>query len=263
MLGTSWTAMMLKWPPVWRRLWRTPLVVLHLLLGVLIALCLLHPPRRAWVSPQPAGFWCRGLAILLGLRIHCQGEAQPGPVLLVANHISWLDIIAISAICPVQFLAKQEVAHWPLMGWLSRRAGTLFIQRGAGAANAIEQLSWRLRGGQRMLVFPEGTSTPGHTVQRFHPRLFQAAIHSRCPVQPLCVQYPHPQGVHPLAPFVGNDALLPHLWRILGEAEIPVTLMFLPPISSSGQCRNHLASLSHGHIVDALFGVSETCADPA
>ncbi|MBK8184609.1 MAG: 1-acyl-sn-glycerol-3-phosphate acyltransferase [Candidatus Competibacteraceae bacterium] len=109
--------------------------------------------------------------------VPCNGTPHAGDTLFVANHISWLDIFCIAAVCPTHFLAKRDVAAWPLFGWLCRRAGTAFIQRGRsdGATEAIEQLVWRLRRGERVLVFPEGTSTIGESVRRFHPRLFSGA----------------------------------------------------------------------------------------
>ena len=187
---------------------------------------------------------------ILGVRVRASGVAHAGAALFVANHISWLDIFCIAAVCPTHFLAKQDVAAWPLFGWLCRRAGTAFIRRGGdnGAAEAMEQLAWRLRQGQRVLVFPEGTSTAGETVRRFYPRLFQAALLARCPVQAIALRYPHPEGINPAVPFVGDDELLPHLWRLLGEpamvAELHFGIVRLPPHSS----RDALAQLTRAEI---------------
>lgn len=187
---------------------------------------------------------------ILGIRVRASGAAHAGATLFVANHISWLDIFCIAAVCPTHFLAKQDVAAWPLFGWLCRRAGTAFIRRGGdnGAAEAMEQLAWRLRQGQRVLVFPEGTSTAGETVRRFYPRLLQAALLARCPVQAIALRYPHPDGTNPAVPFVGDDELLPHLWRLLGEPAMVAELHFgiarLPPHSS----RDALAQLTRAEI---------------
>ena len=180
--------------------------------------------------------------------------------MFVANHISWLDIFCIAAVCPTHFLAKQEVAAWPLFGWLSRRAGTAFIRRGGerGAAEATEQLVWRLRRGERVLVFPEGTSTAGESVRRFYPRLFQAALLARCPVQAIALRYPRPGGINRAVPFVGDDKLLPHLWRLLGEPAVDVLLCFgtvhAPPYCS----RDRLARLTHLEI-SSLLAMDDGC----
>lgn len=221
-----------------RRGARLPLLVLHILAGVLIAAALGSGRQRRYVSTRPLAWWSRGLCRILGIEVRASGTACEGAALFVANHLSWLDIFCIAAVCPTQFLAKQEVAGWPLFGWLCRRAGTAFIRRGGdhGAGEATAQLVWRLRRGERVLVFPEGTSTTGATVRRFHPRLFQAAILAHCPVQAIALRYPHPEGVHPLVPFVNDDDLLPHLWRLLGESDLVADVQFgtvrFPPHSS-------------------------------
>jgi 1-acyl-sn-glycerol-3-phosphate acyltransferase len=221
-----------------RRSLRLPLLTLHILAGILIGAALGPGRRQRYVSTRPLVWWSRGLCRIMGIELRPRGTLCDGPALFVANHISWLDIFCIAAVCPTHFLAKQEVADWPLFGWLCRRAGTAFIRRGGdnGAGEAMEQLIWRLRQGERMLVFPEGTSTTGETVRRFHARLFQAAILARCPVQTIALRYPHADGVHSFVPFVGDDELLPHLWRLLGESRIAAELRFgavrLPPHSS-------------------------------
>lgn len=239
----------------WRRAWRLPLVLLHLLLGALVAACL--PGRGERVpSAWPMVLWCRVLCRILGLRLTVYGDPLLGRALLVANHVSWLDILCIAAVCPTHFLAKQEVAGWPLIGWLCRRAGTAFIRRGdeRGARDAAERLTWRLRRrGGRVLVFPEGTSTDGRGVRRFFPRLFQAAIRARCPVQALALRYPHAAGVHPAVPFVGDDAFVAHLWRVLGAGGLHAELHFLdalPPTLS----RDEFARRSHAQILAVVGG---------
>jgi 1-acyl-sn-glycerol-3-phosphate acyltransferase len=174
--------------------------------------------------------------------------------LFVANHISWLDIFCICAVCPSHFLAKREVADWPLFGWLAQRAGTAFIHRGSqnGAGDAGAEIAWRLRQGERMVIFPEGTSTLGEKVKRFYPRLFQAAILARCPVQAIALRYPHSQGVNPVVPFIGDDEFVSHLWRLLGERCIVVELTFSEPLQSNGQSRDSLALQTHAQISAVL-----------
>ncbi|MDG4551839.1 MAG: lysophospholipid acyltransferase family protein [Candidatus Contendobacter sp.] len=239
-----------------RRGARLPLLTLHILLGILIAAALGPGQRRRYVSTCPLAWWSRGLCRILGVRLRSGGTPHAGAALFVANHVSWLDIFCIAAVCPTHFLAKREVADWPLFGWLCRRAGTAFIRRGGdhGAGEATEQLVWRLRQGERVLVFPEGTSTTGETVRRFYPRLFQAAILARCPVQAVALRYPRAGSVHPVVPFVGDDELLPHLWRLLGEpglvAELQFGLVHTPPHPS----RDALAQRTQTEIGDWLPG---------
>ncbi len=218
-----------------RRVLRTPLLSLHVLLGVLVAAALGVGGERRYRSTAPLAWWSRGLCRILEVRLQVSGTPHVGATLFVANHISWLDIFCIASVCPTHFLAKHAVAAWPLFGWLCRRAGTVFIRRGSagGAGEATEQLVHRLSQGERVLMFPEGTSTTGESVRRFHPRLFKAAMLARCSVQAIALRYPHAQGTNPSAPFVGDDALLPHLWRLLGEPPIHVELHF-------GQVHNSL-----------------------
>jgi 1-acyl-sn-glycerol-3-phosphate acyltransferase len=186
------------------------------------------------------------------VRINARGLPTSATALLVANHISWLDIFCVASVCPTHFLAKREVAGWPLIGWLTRRVGTAFIRRGGenGAQDAAEQLIWRLRQGEHLLIFPEGTSTDGKTVKRFYPRLFQAAIHAECPVQAIALRYPHGDGVHPRVPFIGNDDFLSHLWVLLGETGIVAELRFLEPLRSNS--RDFLATETHRRILRTL-----------
>ena len=232
-----------------RRGVRLPRLLLHILVGILIAAAL-GPGRRRYVSTRPLRWWSRGLCRILGIEVRASGIACDGAALFVANHISWLDIFCIAAVCPTHFLAKQEVAGWPLFGWLCRRAGTAFIRRGGdhGASEATEHLVWRLRQGERVLVFPEGTSTTGAAVRRFHPRLFQAAILARVPVQAIALRYPQAGGIHSSVPFVGDDELLPHLWRLLGEPGLVADVQFgavrFPPHPS----RDALARQTHAEI---------------
>lgn len=234
-----------------RRSVRTPLLALHILAGVVIAAALGPGRQRRYVSTRPLVWWSQGLCWILGIRRQTSGIMCAGSVLFVANHISWLDIFCIAAVCPTHFLAKQDVVAWPLFGWLCRRAGTAFIRRGEDNGAAAEQLVWRLRQGERVLVFPEGTSTPGETVRRFFPRLFQTAILARCPVQTIALHYPRRDGVkgaHPIIPFVGDDELLPHLWRLLAEPTIIVKLHFGAIHTTPHPSRDTLARLTHAEI---------------
>lgn len=237
-----------------RRLWRVPLVFLLVLAGIVVALIRLRPQTGSIVPPGPMVIWSRILCRLLGVKLVVSGSPRVGPTLFVANHISWLDIFCICAVCPSHFLAKREVAGWPLFGWLARRAGTAFIRRGSdnGAGEASAEIVWRLRQGERMVIFPEGTSTRGEKVKRFYPRLFQAAILARCPVQAIALRYPHPQGVSPVVPFIDDDEFISHLWRLLGERCIVVELTFAEPLLSQSQSRDSLALRTHAQI-DAVL----------
>ena len=247
-----------------RRILRLTLATLHIMAGILVAWLVLVPRPGKVVSTRPMVIWSRLLCRILGVRLVVHGKPSGGTLLFVANHISWLDIYCIAAVCPTHFLAKSEIAAWPLFGWLSRRIGTAFIRRGGdnGAGEATEQLTWRLRQGSRMVVFPEGTSTTGESVRRFYPRLLQSAIHVRCPVQAIALRYPRGEGINPVVPFVGDDDLLGHLWRLAGERRLVAELTFCEPLQAVGQSRDTLALQAHAQI-SAVLATTRTATTAA
>ncbi len=155
----------------WRRAWRLPLVILHILAGMLEALWL----RARYPQAHPAMAmakqrWYLRLLSLLGVRLRVTGAPAGGAMLLISNHVSWLDIPVIGALWPCDMLSKAEVAEWPVIGWLARNVGTLFIRRGSGeVSRKVEEIRERLAGGRSVLVFPEGTTTDGRAVRRFFP----------------------------------------------------------------------------------------------
>ncbi|MFI4968556.1 MAG: 1-acyl-sn-glycerol-3-phosphate acyltransferase, partial [Gammaproteobacteria bacterium] len=145
-----------------RRLIRASLLVLHLLYGTGLALAVVLLPfallrRRV---PAIAAAWLSRAAAILGVRVLARGHAHPRPVLMLANHISWLDILVLASQSDSGYIAKAEVAGWPLLGWMFQVGGTEFIRRGSHAdlARVREQMTRRLKAGQRLTVFPEGTS---------------------------------------------------------------------------------------------------------
>lgn len=215
----------------------------HLLLGFVLAfVCGLFFFRHVvWHRPVIA-WWLRRLASILNLEVEVQGTPVAAPALWVSNHVSWMDIPVLGGVRPINFLSKAEVARWPLVGRLAQAAGTLFIQRGSGDSEQVRAaMADALRGGRNVLFFPEGTTTDGHNVRRFFPKLFQAAIDAGCPVQPMVICYRDGDGLHPVAPFIGEDALAPHLLHILNGERIRVSVRFLAPEPAAGADARTLA----------------------
>lgn len=242
---------------VMRRVSRLILLFLHVLLGA--ALTLAFARQREGELPTArfraiTGWWHRRLCRILKIKITVKGTPFAGDALFVANHISWLDIPILGALAEMDFLSKDEVRRWPLVGWLAARSGTLFIQRGGKNASnaAAEAMTFRLRGRHSVLIFPEGTTTEGDGVRRFHPRLFGAAVLAQAPVQPIAIRYPHVEKIHPTAPFVGDDELPSHLWQILGEREIEAEVRFLNPVSSKDAERKELAEQTRARILQVI-----------
>jgi len=233
-------------------------VALHLAAGVVLVALWLRPlarldSRRGRHQRQRlTRWWMRRLLAILRVRLEMTGVPAPEPVLVVANHISWLDIPCLLACLDARFVAKSEVGRWPVIGFLAGGAGTLFLDRGAGAAALAERMRSSLAAGERLVLFPEGTSTDGRTVRPFHARLYQAAIGAGAPVQTVAIRYPRHGGLHPLVPFIEDDDFMSHLWRLLGENGIVAQLHFGPLLASSGASRRALADRSRRELAAAL-----------
>lgn len=175
-------------------------------------------------------------------------SAWPDPgeagALLLANHISWLDVLVIQAHCPAHFVAKSEVGRWPLLGWLVRRSGTLLLQRErrSDARRVGQQIGSLLRQGQAVALFPQGTSTPATEPVLFHAALLQCAIDVQAPVHPVVVYYQDAQGQRlAQADFVGDTGFITSLWRIVCTPCVDVSLTCLPALDNSHQSRRHMA----------------------
>lgn len=197
-------------------------------------------------------WWMAKTCRILNLRIRQQGVMNTAPTLFVANHISWLDIPCLTSALDAVCVSKQEVRRWPVVGGMAAQAGTVFIQRGAHAASGVaDQMARNLTDKKNVVFFPEGTSTSGATVRNFHPRLYQAAIHAQTMVQAVAISYPHPAGVNPVAPYINDDNLLHHLWVLLKEPSIEVSLTFCPPVPAENG-RRALAVDTRSQILSAL-----------
>lgn len=251
-----------------RRFVRGLRVAWHILRGLVIVILWFAPLVRFFPQRSRAHrarviqAWMQRLLRLLATRVRVTGNIAAGPALLVANHISWLDIPCVLGHTQARFVAKGEVARWPLIGRLSSAAGTLYLERGAGADIARARMVAALHAGERVMIFPEGTSTDGAAVRPFHARLFQAAIEAGVPVQAVAIRYPVATGRRSRVPFVGEDTFAGHLWRLLAEPAIEAELHFLAPVGAAGQSRRALATRTHAQISTLLKAGSATPALP-
>ena len=225
-------------------------LILLLAYGLLLALVVrLHPTHR--LQPEPLGrHWSRMLLWLLDIRVTTSGPARQGRGLIVANHVSWLDIPLLYAQVGTRFVSKSEVQRWPVAGWLADAAGTFYLRRGQhGSRPLLARLVPFLRTGGTVVVFPEGTTTSGPDVLPFHPRLFAAAIESRCAVQPVALRYGPGADGAPIAPFIGDDDLLSHLLRLLrNPGGLEARVVFVAPLDPSGCTREQLAEAARAAI---------------
>ncbi|MTI98375.1 MAG: 1-acyl-sn-glycerol-3-phosphate acyltransferase [Marinobacter adhaerens] len=189
---------------------------------------------RKTIDRTPWARFCfRWACRCLGLNIHQHGSPSNDTVLFVSNHISWSDIPILGSLAPIRFLSKAEVGQWPLIGWLARQAGTLFIHRGGGQARRVRgQIIENLQAGENVLVYPEGTTSAGLTVLPFHGLLLRAAPESKTPIQPVTITYRRDGRPDHLAPFIGEDEFHSHLLRMLRQPSARVDVVFHEPVQS-------------------------------
>jgi 1-acyl-sn-glycerol-3-phosphate acyltransferase len=173
------------------------------------------------------------LALLQKFAIEVIVNGRPpaqGPMLLAANHISWLDIVVMLAVCPCRFVSKADIKHWPLIGAMASAGGTLFIERESrrDAMRVVHHMAERLSGGDVLAVFPEGTTSDGVSLLPFHANLFQAAIAVNAPVMPVAISFvDQATGSTSLAPcYIGDDTLMQSMWRTLKAQPLSVVLTF-------------------------------------
>lgn len=224
-----------------RAVWRLLRALQHLLAG-LLTLLLVYPrlaPAQREIRVQ---VWSREMLARLGIRLEVLGTPlAQGPVLLVANHISWLDITALHAARFCRFVSKADVQRWPLIGALAHGVGTLFIERASrrDAMRVVHQMAERLRQSDVLAVFPEGTTSDGEHLLPFHANLLQAAIAAEAPVQPVALQFVQGRsGVRSRAPnYVGDDTLLGSVWRTVRARGITVRLVFGAAQDAAGRDR--------------------------
>ncbi len=254
-----------------RRLWRLTILVAHVLVGVVIAhgvfgmLTLAGIDRDQRRRRALVRWWNHGVLRVLNVRLNLEGQIATGAVLYTANHISWLDIPCLRAVVDAAFVAKDEVRRWPVIGRLSELAGTIFLKRGGlNASNeTAEHMTWSLARRRPVLVFTEGTTSTGRTVRYFYGRLYQSAVRTQGVVQAVAIAYPHVSGVHPHVPFVGDDGLVSHLWRLLKADRIDARLVFCAPLPAARQERRALAARSRVQILETLDLMPGTAKSPA
>lgn len=199
--------MLIRWP---RLVWRC-LASLWWALWGLWVITRHFPGLDAHQRAARVQLWSQRMLAAMGVTWRAEGVVQPGPVLRVANHLSWLDILVMNAVAPSRFVSKAEVRHWPLIGSLTVGAGTLLIEREKrrDAMRVVHHMAESLQAGDAVAVFPEGTTSDGKTLLPFHANLLQAAVVTDSPVQPWALRYHHAHTgqPHPAALFVGDTTM--------------------------------------------------------
>lgn len=231
----------------------------HIFKGLFLSYLKLHGTQSHSLTAEQQRLiqnWLHRSAEIIGIDIQVEGHLAKTPAFIVANHISWLDIIIISSIVPVSFLSKAEIRNWPVIGTLAAKAGTLFIQRGHGSGKAIDLMNTKLTAGHNVVSFPEAKTTDGTSVDIFHPRLFASAIETRSIIQPLALRYPNEpledNSVNQMIPYLDEPNLIKHAFRIMCAKSTIAHVTFCEPIEPA-QMRKQLAQLARNsisHIVE-------------
>ena len=235
--------------------------MLRLLAHALAGLWTLHLRfGRMSVAEQHSAVqqWAQGVLRIMGIELQVHGRAHAGPVLLVANHISWLDIVVMLAAQYCRFVAKSELKAWPLVGPLATAAGTLYIERASSrdALRVVHHMAERLQAGDVLAVFPEGTTGDGVEMLPFHANLLQAAIAAQAPAQAVGLRFVDAWGQPSFAPcYIGDDTFLGSVWRTLCARGLVVHVAFAAPDLPQGRNRRVWAVDLRAQVM-AVRGVS-------
>jgi 1-acyl-sn-glycerol-3-phosphate acyltransferase len=232
-------------------------VVLFSLLGV-VFLPVIGRKGRNWLTR--AIF--RGVLLAMGVRLVVHGTI-PGPgrgALVVNNHTSWLDIVAVNAVRPMRAVAKKDIASWPVLGWLVSAAGSIYVDRAniRSLSGTVTTLADSLRAGSMVNVTPEGTTWCGLTHGRFRPALFQAAIDGGVPVLPVALRFRLREGTRTTAPaFIGDETIIDSVRRTAALRGLVLEVHVRPEIAPGRAAdRRELATLAERAVDDVLTPAS-------
>jgi 1-acyl-sn-glycerol-3-phosphate acyltransferase len=243
-----------------RYLVRTPLLLIHLVIAIPLAVFVFSPLgdglrlKGERLDHAMTRWWSAALIRRFGFRIRRIGEPLPGATLFVANHVSWMDIELMHSQRMMAFVAKAEIARWPLVGWLATRAGTIYHQRGSthSLGAVIERVVARLRSGMSAGVFPEGGTGPGDRVRTFHARIFQVAADAQVPIQPVALCYGRDGRMDLRVPFGASESFFGNFMRLLGGPALDAEVHFLEPIRVNDEGRRQIAEIARARIAAAL-----------
>jgi 1-acyl-sn-glycerol-3-phosphate acyltransferase len=239
---------------------RLPLLTVHILLGLPLTLLMINPLTARWrvggerVDHRTIRWWSKTLMRIFGFRVRRFGTPLRGGALFVANHVSWMDIELMHAERVVGFVAKSEISRWPLIGWLARRAGTIYHRRGSNEslAGVLHMMVQRLQENEAVGVFPEGGTTPGDAIGTFHARIFQAAVAAEVPVQPVALRYGVGGNAQTIIAFAARENFLQNFVRVLGEPGRVAEVHFLESVMPSADGRRRLADTCRERIIAAM-----------
>lgn len=232
--------------------WKILRTLVHVLAGWL-TIRLRFPRWNQQRRDAEVQAWSQRLLRILGVPLHVHGRPPvQGPMLLVANHLSWLDIVVLHAARHCRFVSKSDVKHWPLVGTLATGGGTLYIEREKrrDAMRVVHHMAESLKAGDVVAVFPEGTTGDGKALLPFHANLIQAAISAHAPVQPLAIRFVDQRtGEDSPGPlYLGDDTLVGSLWRTLAGRPFVAHVRFGEPQEAGGRDRREWAEDLRGAV---------------
>lgn len=244
-----------------RYLIRVPLLLWHVLIHLPLVLLLTTPltaPLRfggETLEHRLIRAWSGGLMRIFGFHLRRIGTPLPGATLFVANHVSWVDIEILHSQRMMGFVAKREIAAWPVVGWLAARGQTIFHHRGntESLGGVLHEMLSRLRAGRSVGVFPEGGTRGGGEIGPFHARIFLAAVEAGVPVQPVALRYGEGGDAQAVVAFQDKESFFANFLRLLGEPGRIAEVHFLTPIGpGEADGRRRIAELARQRIIEAM-----------
>jgi 1-acyl-sn-glycerol-3-phosphate acyltransferase len=244
--------------PRWRQALRAARVLIHVMQGLYITTFLFPRGDRAR-RRQLTQDWCKRLVALMHVTMDVRGTLSTGTdggnICYVSNHVSWMDIFVLNAVSPAQFIAKSELAHWPVVGKLIRDTSTIFVER----ARKVDTLRVNadatkvLTEGGRLVLFPEGTTSDGKGVLKFHGSLLQPIIDAGGPLQAIALRYCDPDGsTSDCVEYVGDTTFAQSYWRVCGARQLAVEVTLFPPVPAAHSTRRQLAADAEASIRSAV-----------
>lgn len=241
--------------PLAINIYRLMCLLFHIVSGLIRSTT--YPYRSQSTQRSMMQNWAKRFLNILNVQLNCHGQSPETEVpkaLLVANHVSWLDIVVLMAACPTRFVAKSEISEWPIIGLLCRNVGTLFIKRTKRRDTLrINQLIQDvLATGDRVAIFPEGTTGSGMVLNHFHTSLLESAMDQEVRLYPVAIAYYDTKGAICQEAAYENISLLQSLWKVLSQPKINASITFLPTISRNQENRRELAHLTERAIAKSL-----------
>lgn len=230
---------------------RAVLLILLIIIGLILT-GVFFPIFSQSKREKVVNTWSKVLIWVLGVKVNVEGQViRDGAVMLISNHVSWIDIFILNSCRTTSFVAKKEIKNWAIVGRLVAQAGTIFVDRSSRSAmrGVNQELNERFDNGMCTGLFPEGTTSDGMDVKNFFGGLLEAPLKAQIPIQPVAflLYFKGQRSGYPS--FIGDETLVHNIWVLLSNFDISMTVRFLEPITQEGVpsdlSRNEAANLCH------------------